>query len=140
MVIDLMEANTQGNDLLADEKQLEGQTNMQDSVDGNGFFADDAHEDGEPLQDADEPLQAMGDYKVTAATVIRTCVLLLALVNQVLAAIGKSPLPFDSEELTQAISTAITAVASCVAWWKNNSFTKAALVADDVMQVLKQEK
>lgn len=65
------------------------------------------------------------------ATIIRTAVLVLAIANNALAIAGKSPLPFDSDTVTEVISFAFTAAASIVAWWKNNSFTQAAIEADE---------
>lgn len=64
------------------------------------------------------------------ATIIRTAVLVFAIVNNALAIAGKSPLPIDSDTLTQAISFGFTTAASLVAWWKNNSFTQKAIEAD----------
>lgn len=57
-------------------------------------------------------------------TIIRTAVLFFALLNQLLAAFGKSPLPFSEAEVEQAVSTLITAVAAAVAWYKNNYVTE----------------
>lgn len=64
-------------------------------------------------------------------TIIRTIVLFLALVNQILTSTGHSVIPVDSEELAEVIAWIITAVASLWAWWKNNSFTKNAIKADN---------
>ena len=69
---------------------------------------------------------------VSAGTVARTAVLLLALTNQVLSAMGKPILPIDSAQLEQAIAAGCTAVAALVNWWYNNSFSQAALAADEV--------
>lgn len=68
--------------------------------------------------------------KISAGTIARTAVLLLALTNQVLSALGKSPLPIESAELEQLVTAGITTVAALIAWWKNNSFTQAAIEAD----------
>lgn len=65
-------------------------------------------------------------------TIIRTIVLLVALINQVLVGMGKNTLPFEEEELTCLASSTLTAAASLWAWWKNNSFTKAAVEADEI--------
>jgi SPP1 family holin len=69
---------------------------------------------------------------VSAGTVARTAVLLLALTNQILSACGKPILPIDSAQLEQAITAGCTTVAALVNWWYNNSFTQAALAADEV--------
>jgi SPP1 family holin len=68
--------------------------------------------------------------KISKETIIRTAVLILALVNSALALFGKSPLPFDSDEVTEVISYLFTAGAALVAWWYNNSFTQKAIKAD----------
>lgn len=71
-----------------------------------------------------------GKRKPSRATVIRTALLVLAIINNALAIAGKSPLPIDSDTLTQVISFGFTTTASLVAWWKNNSFTQKAIAAD----------
>lgn len=77
--------------------------------------------------------------KITAATVARTICLVLALVNQGLAIAGVSPLPIEDETVTQIVSLAATVITSLIAWWKNNSFTKAALAGDAAMKAYKEE-
>lgn len=77
------------------------------------------------------------DVKVSKTTILRTVVLLLALVNQLLTVLGKSPLPIDSEELSEWLSWGFTAVAAVWAWWKNNSFTRNAIKADESLKRLK---
>lgn len=74
---------------------------------------------------------------VSKDTIVRTVVLVVTLVNTLLTAFGKNPLPFSDTEIYQAISTVCTAAASIWAWWKNNSFTKAAIKADEYMHELK---
>ena len=71
---------------------------------------------------------------VSAGTVARTAVLLLALTNQVLSAMGKPLLPIDSTELEQLVTAGCTTVAALVNWWYNNSYTQAALAADEVYE------
>lgn len=68
------------------------------------------------------------------ATIIRTAVLVLAIVNNALAIAGKSPLPIDDETLTNVISFAFTTGASFVSWWYNNSFTQKAIAADETFK------
>lgn len=65
------------------------------------------------------------------ATIIRTVILVVAFINAGLALFGKSPLPFDNEEITNVISYIFTAGAAIWAWWKNNSFTQKAIKADE---------
>lgn len=69
--------------------------------------------------------------KIETGTIVRTAVLMFALVNQGLTISGHNPLPFTNEEAGQAVSSLLTTGASLWAWWKNNSFTQAAIAADE---------
>ena len=72
--------------------------------------------------------------KITKGTIARTILLVFALINQIVAVFGKSPIPIDDDTVTNLISTAWTVIASLIAWWKNNSFTKKAIEADKVLR------
>ena len=76
---------------------------------------------------------------VSVATIARTAVLALALINQILSALGKPVLPIESQTVEQLVTAGITTVAALVAWWKNNSFTPAALQADQTYDKLKAQ-
>ena len=78
--------------------------------------------------------------KIKSDTIARTIVLFLALVNQVLAILGKEALPFTNDEVYQVVSLVATIVTSGVAWWKNNSFTQKAIKADAYMNRLESYK
>lgn len=78
--------------------------------------------------------------KVKPATVARTVVLALALVNQLLSASGKSPLPIDSASVEQWVTAGLTTAAAIWAWWENNSFTQEAMQADTYMNQLKERR
>ena len=71
---------------------------------------------------------------VTAGTIARTIVLLLALANQVLAMCGKQVLNISDDDIYQVVSIVFTIGASAVAWWKNNSFSQAAINADKFLK------
>ena len=72
--------------------------------------------------------------KVEKGPIVRTAVLAVALLNQALAVAGRSPLPFSEGEVGQAVSMVLTAAASLWAWWRNNSFTQAAIKADEQLK------
>lgn len=76
--------------------------------------------------------------KIKKGTIVRTAVLAFALINQVLTISGYNILPFSEEEVEQAASALLTIVASLWAWWKNNSFTQAALMADEHLKGLRK--
>lgn len=67
---------------------------------------------------------------ITSGTIARTIILALALVNQLLSVTGHAVLPIEDAQIETLVSTIWTVVAACVAWWKNNSFTAAAIEAD----------
>lgn len=73
----------------------------------------------------------------TKDTIIRTVVLAVALINQMLTVFGKNPLPFSDEAIYEALSLTATVGASLWAWWKNNSFTSHAAEADRYLAALR---
>lgn len=80
----------------------------------------------------------MNNNKISAGTIGRTAVLMLALANQILSALGKPLLPIDSAQLEQLVTAGITTVAALVAWWENNSFSAEAIKADSYLENLKK--
>lgn len=78
--------------------------------------------------------------KVKTDTIIRTIVLTLALVNQVLTILGKSVIPITDDQVADFVSIAFTILASVWAWWKNNSFTQPAIKADVYLDELRRRK
>ncbi len=77
---------------------------------------------------------------VKTGTIIRTIVLAIVLVNNILTMNGLNPLPFSEDELYEIVSGIATIAASIWAWWKNNSFTKAAIKADEEYDRIKAEE
>lgn len=75
--------------------------------------------------------------RCTKETLIRTLVLAVAMINQVLTVFGKNPLPFSNEAVYEALSLVFTAGASLWAWWKNNSFTASAVEADHYLKAVR---
>lgn len=76
--------------------------------------------------------------KISKGTIIRTALLVLAIINNVLALFGKAPLPVTNEQLELIISTVFTVVMAVINWWKNNSFTQPALEGDVLMNRLRK--
>ena len=75
---------------------------------------------------------------ITAGTIARTIVLILALANQVLAMCGKQVLNIADDDIYQVVSIVFTIGASAAAWWKNNSFTQNAIKADKYKENIKE--
>lgn len=78
--------------------------------------------------------------KVSKATIARTVVLMVALLNQVLTMSGHNPLPFSDEEIYTVVTGILTVGATVWAWWKNNSFSQPALQADEFKDKLKAQE
>ena len=76
---------------------------------------------------------------VKIETIVRTIVLIIALANQALAIAGKEVFPVTEDQVYQIVSLIVTIGASVWAWWKNNSFTKPAIKADEVLDQLRKE-
>ena len=74
--------------------------------------------------------------KIKTETIIRTIVLAVAIINQILAIAGKDNLPLYESDIAQFVSIFASVCATLWAWWKNNSFTHNAIKADDYKQHL----
>ena len=77
--------------------------------------------------------------KITSGTIVRTVVLALALINQILTALGYNVIDISDETVNTLVSTIFTVVTAIIAFWKNNSFTKEAMKADEYMKELKSK-
>lgn len=77
---------------------------------------------------------------ISKGTIIRTACLLLAIINTALTMFGKNPLPIEDAMIEEVVSFVFMAAASLAAWWKNNSFTKPAIKADEILADLKAKK
>ena len=79
----------------------------------------------------------MPNTDVKIDSIVRTIVLLLTLLNQVLTSYGHGFFSFSDEELNTTVTVILTCLVSIWTWWKNNSFTSAALAADEYLHELK---
>jgi SPP1 family holin len=76
--------------------------------------------------------------KPTTGTIVRVVLLIIALVNMALATLGIVPEEIVGNEQAYKIgSYVITVAMSLITAWKNNSFTGAAILADQYMAALK---
>ena len=71
-------------------------------------------------------------------TVLRTLALVLAIGNQVVAAIGATS--FASSPVYQIISIVLTIITAATAAWKNNDFTYFAQLTTGLLRALKDGK
>lgn len=73
-------------------------------------------------------------------TIIRTICLVIALINQTLAILGKDKIPITDDQVYQLVTLIVTIGVSIWTWWKNNSFTQPAIMADEYMEELRKER
>lgn len=78
--------------------------------------------------------------QISVGTIIRTVCLILALVNLTLETFGKNVIPISDEQVSELITLIFTIVTSVAAFWKNNSFTQEAIIADGLMHDMKSTK
>lgn len=76
--------------------------------------------------------------KPTTGTIVRTLLLIIALINMALSVLGIVPeeLVGDSQAY-QIGSYIVTAVMSLIAGWKNNSWSADAILADEYLKALR---
>lgn len=80
----------------------------------------------------------MKNTNVTGSTIARTIVLVIALFNQVMAVAGKGTIDIAENDVYQLVTLVVTIGSAGIAWWKNNSFTKNAQEADEVLRELNE--
>lgn len=71
-------------------------------------------------------------------TIIRSIVTLLAVVNQLAVSFGWYGQIIDESAIFELVSAVATIGTVVWSWWKNNSFTAAAVKADERLKELKQ--
>lgn len=79
--------------------------------------------------------------KPSTGTMVRVALLIIALVNMACVTLGVDPSASVAGSKGYEIgSIIVTAVISIVNCWKNNSFTKEAIQADEYLKQLRQNK
>jgi len=75
---------------------------------------------------------------INTATWVRSIVFFLTLANQLSVSVFEFKLlPWGEDDMYESVSMMVTAVMSILAYWKNNSVTKEAQEADEVLAVKK---
>lgn len=75
---------------------------------------------------------------MSKGTIVRTILLVVALVNAVLEFKGMSPISIDEGAVDEIVSMAFLVGTTIASWWKNNSFTTAARVGDEAKEDYKK--
>lgn len=74
---------------------------------------------------------------VKIGTIVRLIVMILSMVNMLLTVNGKNPLPWSEDEMYIGLSQVAAIITTIWTWWKNNSFTKEAIKADEYLEDLR---
>lgn len=74
---------------------------------------------------------------ISKGTIIRLIVVLLVMVNMILKAFDKSPIDIDEGGVAYGVETIIEIAIIAVGFWKNNSFSEAAIKADEFLHNLR---
>ncbi len=80
------------------------------------------------------------ELTVSIATKIRTALFFIAWINQIFAFFGAPTLDLDFGQVYGVVSSFAAFGISIWAWWKNNSYTKPALIGDAVMNAARHAK
>ena len=78
--------------------------------------------------------------KISSGTIARTVILILALVNQVLSVLGYKIIPIEDGQINDFVTIAFTIGSALAAWWKNDSFTEAAIEGDKYKDIVKEQQ
>lgn len=78
--------------------------------------------------------------KIKRSTIVRMCMLLIALLNQCLAIFGRNALPFTDNAIYQVVSLVAVIVIAAINAWYNNDVSKFALLCGGVFDALSDGK
>ena len=78
--------------------------------------------------------------KIEKSTIIRGILLVIALINVVLELTGHSVIPVDEGLVSELVSFGFLAVTAIVGYWKNNSYSKNAIKADEYLKKLRESE
>ena len=75
--------------------------------------------------------------KISKSTIIRTILVSIVIINFILEKMGVDLIPADESVITMFVETFIEIAVLVVGFWKNNSFSEAAIRADEFLKELR---
>lgn len=78
--------------------------------------------------------------RVTKSTIIRTILVIVAILNFALERFGVDVIPVSESWLLMALETTIEIAIVVVGFWKNNSYTEKAIKADEFLRELRESE
>lgn len=76
-------------------------------------------------------------YNISKGTIVRTIMLIIVIVNLILKACGKPLINVEEHTLFYWLEVILEIAVIITTFWKNNSFSQAAIKADDFLKKLK---
>ena len=76
--------------------------------------------------------------KVSKATIVRTILVVVAIINFGLERFGVDIIPVDESTVAMAVEYCIEIAILAVGFWKNNSYSQAAIKADEFLKQYKE--
>lgn len=76
---------------------------------------------------------------VTADTIARTIVLIISMINGAAAIFGFTKLDIEENTIYTVVTGVSVIVSAVIGFWKNNSFTSAAIEGDNLKNALKNK-
>ncbi len=76
-------------------------------------------------------------YNISKGTIVRAIMFVIVLINLFLKAIGRPIIEVDEGSLGCFIEYAFSAAVLIYTFWKNNSFSKAAIILDKILKKIK---
>ena len=75
---------------------------------------------------------------ISKGTIVRTISLAIVLINIILKKFGVDLINVSESEILTGVEMLIEIAVIVVAWWKNNSYSKNAIKADEFLKELKE--
>lgn len=77
--------------------------------------------------------------KISKSTIIRAILVAIVIINFILEKLGVDLIPADESVITMFVETFIEIAVIAVGFWKNNSFSQAAIRADEFLKELRND-
>lgn len=78
--------------------------------------------------------------KISKSTIVRTILVFLVIINFILERMGIDVIPTDEHIVLMFVETVIEIAIIVVGFWKNNSFSKKAIKADEFLKELRESE
>lgn len=76
---------------------------------------------------------------VSATTIVRLVMMVVAIIAWILKMFGIVPAAVDENTIFNIVIVAFGVISFLQAYWKNNSWTESAQIADEIMKYKKEE-